>query len=109
MCGKFDGQLALPPLSLQQSLAPYQLQKVPSLHSRTSLRFVELHQVSEGGRLVVAVDGNGTVCAIIQDKSGGIAPAALIDMLRIAQQTAAKLFARSTDAQTTGTGEVASA
>jgi len=47
-----------------------------------------------GGRLVVAVNAQGSVCCVIQDKSGGIAPAALLDMLRIAQKTSNELFAK---------------
>ena len=51
-----------------------------------------------GARLVVAVNAEGSICCILQDKSGGIKVAAMVDMLRIAQQTANALFLRLNEA-----------
>jgi len=67
----------------------------------------EQEECCVGGRLVVALNRSGNLCAINQDRSGGFSPAALIDMLRMARQTGTSLFQKLDVTMASGKGGLA--
>eukprot|EP00039_Didymoeca_costata_P030874 m.31855 g.31855 ORF g.31855 m.31855 type:complete len:272 (-) comp8354_c0_seq4:23-838(-) len=65
---------------------------VCEVNSTPIIDTTEQEECCVGGRLVVAVDDQGTVCGMTQVRKGGISTSTLLDMTRLAQKTGANLL-----------------